>query len=151
MNNKKAISAVVATVLIILITVAAAAMIALIVPWLKGTLDEATECQAAINSLNVVNGEYTCVGGGFVNVNVEYGSTDIGLVDIQFLVSSGGTTESLLLSGGSVTGNIPANNGKTTFVVTTSANETVQVAPVITVGSGNKTCAVSPPVTLLAC
>ena len=60
-NNKKGISAVVATVLIILITVAAVTIIwAAIIPMINGQLDSSTTCLSAVQQLTLENKGYTC-------------------------------------------------------------------------------------------
>jgi len=64
MNNKKGISAIVATVLIILITVAAVTIIwAAIIPMISNELDGATECFDASAALSVIS-DFSCYEEG---------------------------------------------------------------------------------------
>ena len=60
-NNKKGISAVVATVLIILITVAAVTIIwAAIIPMITSSIDEGTQCLDATSQVQIVDRGFTC-------------------------------------------------------------------------------------------
>ena len=70
MNNKKGISAIVATVLIILITVAAVTIIwAAIIPMISNELGGATECFDASAALTV-SSDYSCYNATTGNVSI---------------------------------------------------------------------------------
>ena len=63
--QKKAISAVVATVLIILITVAAITIIwAAIIPLIQRNIGEGTQCFDATSQLSIEAEGYTCISRG---------------------------------------------------------------------------------------
>jgi len=65
MNNKKGISAIVATVLIILITVAAVTIIwAAIIPMINNQLESGTLCLDAVSQITLADVGYTCYSDG---------------------------------------------------------------------------------------
>ena len=149
-NNKKGISAVVATVLMILITVAAVTIIwAAVIPMINDNLNRGTVCLTASTALTIENRGFTCFdnASNIVNVQVAYGAEDIGLKAIQILISDdvGDTT--------STTNTIlPGNNGKKTYGISYSANAvSVAVAPIIDLNGQNETCDASAPVKITLC
>lgn len=153
MNNKKGISAVVATVLIILITVAAVTIIwAAIIPMIQTQLERGTVCLEASMALSIENKGFTCFNAGIdVDVQVSHGANDVGLTGIQILVSGdAGDTTSYTET---IAANLPTPNGeKVITVLHTAANPTaVAVAPIISVGGQEETCDASTAVEILAC
>lgn len=153
-NNKKGISAVVATVLIILITVAAVTIIwAAIIPMVKDNLDRGTICLNAMQQLNIMNKGYTCydstVTPNVVRVQVAHGPRNISLVGIQVLVSDAlGDTNSTVVRTG-----LPQPNGEKVIVAPYSgANPaSVKIAPLVLVGGAEETCDALSAVQLRAC
>ena len=152
MNNKKGVSAVVATVLIIVITIAAVAIIGTtIIPMLKNKLEEGTVCLDASTALMIENKGYTCYNAEVdIDVQVSHGAKDVDLVGIQFLISEGGNTASV--SETTIT-NLPTPNGAKVMSIpyTSSAPDSVAIAAIVKVGNKETTCEVSPAVTLEAC
>ncbi len=155
-NNKKAISAVIATVLIILITVAAITIIwAAIIPLINKQLSSGTNCLDAVAQVQIVSDEgYTCKNltatTKYLQLQISHGAKDFTLADVQVLVSSGGVTKTLTLMN-NATGTVvlpDANEAKvytlniadTTFL--TNADK-VEIAPVISVGNTQDTCEIS--------
>jgi len=161
MNNKKGISAIVATVLIILITVAAVTIIwAAIIPMINNQLESSTFCLDAVSQISLVDAGYTCWDDVKKNVSIQvrHGAKDFVLADIQVLVSAGGSTTSFLatkngtLSDGSAitSNNLPGPNGETVLKinvtgidVTSNSIDKVQIAPVVKTGAVEDTCDVS--------
>lgn len=151
MNNKKGISAVVATVLIILITVAAVTIIwAAIIPMIKTQLEEGTVCLDATSALAIENKGYTCFNAATVDVQVSHGAKDIGLSGIQFLISKAGDTTSVTET---TVANLPTPNGEKVVTVAFAAGtpDSVAVAPIVSIGNSDITCEASVPVALEAC
>lgn len=148
MNNKKGVSAVVATVLIIVITIAAVAIIGTtIIPMIRDKLEEGTMCINADAALMIENKGFTCYNAGDIDVQVSHGSKDVGLVGIQFLISAGGDTTSEEL-----TANLPGPNGKKVLTVPYAGTpDSIAIAPIIAIGNDKVTCSVSTYVTLEAC
>lgn len=151
-NNKKGISAVVATVLIILITVAAVTIIwAAIIPMINNQLTRGTVCLDAMTALSIQNKGYTCNNAGTdVDVQVAYGSQDIDLAGIQVLVSDdlGDTTA----YEETTAGNLPTPNGEKVITVAHVGTATaVKIAPMVNVGGQVETCDASTSVEIIAC
>jgi len=151
-NNKKGISAVVATVLIILITIAAVTIIwAAIIPMINDQLARGTVCLDATSALSIQNKGYTCNNPGIdVDVQVAYGSQNVDLAGIQILVSDdlGDTTAYKEL----VAGNLPTPNGEKVLTVPYTGTATaVKIAPMVNVGGQVEICDASASVALLAC
>ena len=157
-NNKKGISAVVATVLIILITVAAVTIIwAAIIPMINDQLNRGTVCLDAMTALTIENKGYTCYvdnGAGNpddVSVQIAYGSKDIDLYGIQILVSdSSGNTVSWTED---VANNLPDTNGEKvlTYVNAVETPTAVKIAPIVNVGGQQETCDASASVAIIEC
>ena len=162
MNNKNAISAVVATVLIILITVAAVAIIwAAIIPMIKNQISGGTVCLDAVAALSV-KGDYTCKQANGNNITVQVakaasGSSDFDLVGIRFIVHNAGKTKSY-----NTTSNLPGTNEERRFTIKdtdlgTGGNdfikgaEGVSIAPVVKQGNQQKECDASSIATLRNC
>ncbi|MCD4771570.1 hypothetical protein K8R30_04125 [archaeon] len=160
--EKKGISAVVATVLIILITVAAVTIIwAAIIPMINNQLSKGTICLDAISQLSIENKGYTCVEGSDLKIQIGHGATDFDLADIQVLISSNGTTESINLVA-DITGislaDLPGTNEEKTFLIpdvnmTTNAADidTVNIAPIVVVGDTTEACEALSPIIVKAC
>jgi len=86
--NKKAVSAVVATVLIIMITVAAVGIIwAAIIPMVRDSLTKGTVCNDALSDISlVVDGGYTCINNTALCLNATVDGTQnvpCGAVSLQ--------------------------------------------------------------------
>ncbi len=157
-NNKKAISAVVATVLIILITVAAVTIIwAAIIPMINNQLSKGTVCLDAVSQLTIKNKGYTCIDGNNLKVQIGHGAADVDLADIQVLVYASGDTQSFNLVGdGIITDSslLPNVNEEKTFTITpTNASivDSVALAPIVTIGGSTQSCDAIAPVTIKPC
>jgi len=153
MNNKKGISAVVATVLIILITVAAVTIIwAAIIPMINDQLSRGTICLDAATALSIENKGYTCqdAAADQVKIQVKHGSQDVDLAGIQVLIGEDGST-----SKTDVTAGLPGINEEKVLTVayteTGAGAQEVRIAPMINVGNSVETCDASAAVALEAC
>lgn len=148
MQNKRGISAIVATVLIILITVASVTIVwTAIIPMIKTNLEVGTICLDADVLIDDSSG-YTCYDAdkNIVAVRVKKGSSDLNISEIQFVLSSGGISKEIVAPFGL------GSNEKKMFYVPLSINaEEVSVAPVISVGNSRKTCDVTDTVKLKDC
>ena len=163
MNNKKGISAVVATVLIILITVAAVTIIwAAIIPMIKEQTVGGTTCLDAVSQVSIETaGGFTCFDdtNDEVEVQVGVGAADFVLEGVQIIVSKGGNTQSFdsTVTADGVGGAVPtvANTEGILTVpysgTATDAPERVEIAPIIEVGSTQKVCDISSSAVLSAC
>ena len=124
MNNKKGISAIVATVLIILITVAAVTIIwAAIIPMISNELGGATECFDASAALSVIT-DYSCFNdsSGNVSVQVSRSTGDFELIGIDVLVSYQGTAETVTYNESEV----PDANGAMVYVITNGSSDSLK-------------------------
>jgi len=151
-NNKKGISAIVATVLIILITVAAVTIIwAAIIPMISNQLESGTICLDAVSQIQLLDQGYTCWNkdGNNVSIQIKHGAKAFVLEDIQVLVSSGGSTISLSVIDNSTavdSSDLPGVNEEKVFEVETGVLtdvDKVHIAPIVQVGNTQETCDVS--------
>jgi hypothetical protein len=156
-KNKKAISAVVATVLIILITVAAVTIIwAAVVPLINDKLKSGTVCLDAVSQIQLLDEGYTCKAsdGHNISIQVKHLNKMFDLTDIQVLVSAGGDTTVFRVENDTTTlvptgTNIPlpsANEEKVyvidTHLIVGDISE-VQIAPIVGVGGAEQFCDIS--------
>ncbi|MCR4284777.1 MAG: hypothetical protein NUV97_01880 [archaeon] len=156
MNNKKGISAIVATVLIILITVAAVTIIwAAIIPMINNQLNKGTVCVDVVSQIAISDEGYTCKNttADTISLQIKHGARDFDLADIQVLVSAGGDTTSFLLSN--QTSDFPGSNEEKTYIIDTSGIvgtiESVDIAPIVKIGNARETCDISASKTLREC
>jgi len=166
--NKKAVSAVVATVLIIMITVAAVGIIwAAIIPMVQNSLSKGTICNDALSDITLVAEKgYTCINStsnmGNISLQIKKGpNAKVQLVAIDALVFVGGDSYAYRINGtssGSATsgiiGVLPTSNLEKTVYLwnSTLQNATkVKIAPVVTVGNTEETCEGSSEVFLSPC
>ena len=163
MNNKKGISAVVATVLIILITVAAVAIIwAAIIPMIKNQIQGSTVCLSATSQVSaVVEDGLTCVNKTSYNattgnmtffVQVSRLEKEFELKKIQVLISEAGSTKTFEITGTNVLGQ---NEDKMYYMnytnTTVGGPDKVEVAPVVGVGNVEEPCGGTGAVVIKAC
>lgn len=160
MNNKKGISAVVATVLIILITVAAVTIIwAAIIPMINHQINSGTTCLDAVSQVGLVTDKgYTCYNESTktVSIQVSHGAKDFALADLQVLVSAGGDTTSFtkdnFISGANT---LPGVNEDKVIKINVSnmagTPDSVSIAPIVSVGQTEEPCDVSATAVLSAC
>lgn len=153
MNNKKGISAVVATVLIILITVAAVTIIwAAVIPMIKDNLTSSDECLTAQAQVSLGTGGYTCIvddATGNISIQIGHGPADFELASLQLIISVGGNTYSETLSSG-----LPGANQEKVFSVENvsyAGASKVEIAPTIKVGATQKACGIAQSYTLVEC
>ncbi len=163
MNNKKGISAIVATVLIILITVAAVTIIwAAIIPMISNQLDKGTVCLDAVSQVQLVDAGYTCKGTNNISLQIKHGAKDFKLADIQVLVSAGGSTQSFSLVNATTTLvptdtiiALPGPNEEKHYVIDTTSIagdvDKVQIAPIVGIGNIEESCDISATKTLVEC
>ena len=162
MNNKKGISAVVATVLIILITVAAVTIIwAAIIPMIKEQTVGGTTCLDAVSQVQIESeGGYTCWDAttGKVKVQISRGAADFELAKLQIIISEAGDTTSFETGETEVTGDVPGANEEKilsvaydTTLPSTKEPDKVEIAPIVTVGNTEKACDVAASASLPAC
>ena len=157
MRDKKAVSAVVATVLIILITVAAVSIIwVAVVPMVRDKLNVEGACFDAVSELSLVTDQgYTCLDGDDVNVQIAHGAKYFELSDVQILISIGGDTTSKMLVEdlGNSKSSLPAANEEKVFTIdgNYSGADKIQVAPVVKVGNTEEVCEVSATAVLKDC
>lgn len=163
--NKKAVSAVVATVLIIMITVAAVGIIwAAIIPMVRDSLNKGTICNDALSDISLVADKgYTCINAsnGNLSLQIKKGpNSKVELVAIQALVFVGGDSYSVRVeknnsdSTKNVSGTLPGNNVERTVYIwgTDYRNATaVKIAPIVTVGKTEETCEATQEVILGPC
>ena len=119
MNNKKGISAIVATVLIILITVAAVTIIwAAIIPMISDELGGATECFDASAALSVIS-DYSCYNAtpNQVMIQVARATGDFELVGLDISVGAAGSSETVKI----LSADVPDANGARVYTIATSA------------------------------
>lgn len=162
-TNKKAVSAVVATVLIIMITVAAVGIIwAAIIPMVRDSLSKGTVCNDAMSDISIGVEGYTCKeAGGNISLQIKKGSNaKVNLVAVNALVFTGGSSESVRINGtntwssSNISGNLPGSNVEQVIIIGTKnfTNATsIKIAPVVTVGKTEETCAATQEVALGPC
>ena len=157
MNNKRGISAIVATVLIILITVAAVTIIwAAIIPLVSNQLEKGSACLDATSQLTIVDQGFTCGGAapGDLQVQVKLGAGDVTLAGIQ-VTATDATGNSIAgdTLAGTATGTLPGKNEASILLHPTSAvgTSTVSVAPMITLGATVETCDVAATLAITEC
>jgi len=196
-TNKKAVSAVVATVLIIMITVAAVGIIwAAIIPMVRDSLSKGTVCNDALSDISIGVEGYTCKSAAYtgcpsthpysvtsddtkcnsvsvegssgtntsavqlanISLQIKKGSNaKVALVAVNALVFTGGSSESIRINGTNtgtyISGSLPGNNVEQVItLVGAYANATsIKIAPVVTVGKTEETCAATQEVALASC
>ena len=136
MNNKKAISAVVATVLIILITVAAVTIMwAAIIPMIRENVEGSSECFDASAALSVMS-DYSCYNStsGNVSIQVSRGTGEFELEKIKLQAGYQGTTISTEILKADVPG---SNEEKVYEMNVTSLGGADEVGVVAFVQAGN--------------
>jgi len=158
MNNKKGISAIVATVLIILITVAAVTIIwAAIIPMISNELDGATECFDASAALSVIS-DFSCYNetSGDVSVQVSRATGDFTLLGVDVLVSFEGSAETVKFgesevpdANGAMVYNITGNTGPKNH--TLDGVDQASVAARVQAGQTEKLCDGSAVTAIRAC
>ncbi len=162
--NKKAVSAVVATVLIIMITVAAVGIIwAAIIPMVQNSLSKGTICNDALSDITLIAEKgYTCINksSGNISLQIKKGpNSKVELVAVDALIFVGGDSfayriEKTNNGTNNVSGVLPTSNLEKTVYIwnSTLKNATkVKIAPVVTVGNTEETCEGSSEVFLSPC
>jgi hypothetical protein len=164
-TNKKAVSAVVATVLIIMITVAAVGIIwAAIIPMVRDSLSKGTVCNDAMSDISIGVEGYTCKeAGGNISLQIKKGSNaKVQLVAVNALVFEGGSSTSVRINATNtytgttvnISGNLPGSNVDQVIILANKnyTNATsIKIAPVVTVGKTEETCAATQEVALSTC
>ena len=175
LNDKRAVSAIVATVLLVLIAVAAVGIIwGAIIPMINKAMEMGQACMNARLTINTDSG-YTCwnASNKGILVMVARGSEDFQLSGIDLVVSGGGLTKTFNVSAGQTPDGIrmfedtavtptmaltlPKVNEERTYVVNGSAVSTsfvaqeARVAPKVRIGNTVKTCGITHQVSLNPC
>ena len=149
MQNKKAIEPVIATVLMIVITIAVVALvIGFVVPFVQKQTSEASAC---LNARLTISDTASCYNGTHAVVKVSRGSETFDMAGFWLKIASGTTTKTqkyaeVLTVLGEKTYLINYNTG----AVLTNLSS-VAVAPVVNIGTSEKTCDVSSTITLAKC
>jgi flagellin-like protein len=165
MNNKKGISAVVATVLIILITVAAVTIIwAAIIPMINSQLNKGTVCLDAVSQISLSDKGYTCKDSAdnTVSLQIKHDAKDFALKDVQVIFTAGGNSYSFYLSNdvttvvpSGTTIPFPGSNEEKVYVIDTAGItdpiDSVEIAPIVAVGNTKETCSISASKVLVEC
>ena len=155
---KKGVSAVVATVLIIMITIAAVTLIwSSIVPMLKGIMGDVDTCMVPEAEVSIGTTGYTCINrsSGEIDVQVRHGSKDFDLAGLQVVVHLGGNTYIETINNSLVLPKV--NQEKVIHLFNTGSNPDfenatkIEIAPIIRVGTGQKTCKISSGYELQEC
>ncbi len=159
--NKKAVSAVVATVLIIMITVAAVGIIwAAIIPMVRDSLSKGTVCNDALSDISIGVEGYTCKEGSNVSLQIKKGSNaKVQLVAVNALIFEGGSSTSVRInatnnwSASNISGSLPGNNVEQVIILAGDYVDatSIKIAPVVTVGKTEETCAATQEVVLASC
>jgi FlaG/FlaF family flagellin (archaellin) len=161
--NKKAVSAVVATVLIIMITVAAVGIIwAAIIPMVQKGLTEGTICNDALSDVTLVaDGGHTCIDSesGNISLQIRKGpNAKVNLVAVDALIFVDGNSFGYRINesnnSGNVTGTLPTSNLEKKIIISDISlqNATkVKIAAVVAVGETQKTCDAASEVILGPC
>jgi len=166
MNNKKGISAIVATVLIILITVAAVTIIwAAIIPMIQNTIEGSQECFDASAALSVTT-DFSCVdhsectntsascqtnlatceaalcngeftGAGTISVQVHRGTGNFELPEIEIITGAGGTTYSNTTREGDLDMDVPDVNGDKVYDIVYTGDKRTEAGVAGIVMAGN--------------
>ncbi|MBU2576670.1 MAG: hypothetical protein KKF50_03030 [Nanoarchaeota archaeon] len=154
MNNKKGISAIVATVLIILITVAAVTIIwAAIIPMIQDQIGGSTECFDASAALSVTT-DYSCVNDTSkeAQIQVHRGTGKFTLSDIEIILGAGGNTNSTMVVEDLIQ-SVPDVNGDRVYTLTYIGDKVTEAGVAAWVEAGNtvKACDKSGMVTIPEC
>ena len=173
LNNRKAVSALVATVLLILITVAAVGIIwGAIMPMLNRAMEMGQACLNARLTIDTTSG-YTCYKSTTTEamIMVGRGAEEFDLAGMNIMVSGGGQSKTFLIKNGTAvqadginigvkmvdgtTMDIPKPNEERTYILFIGTNlssvEEVKVAPLAKVGNTERTCDISSKVPLTTC
>ena len=148
MNDKRGISAIMATVLIILITVAAVAIVwAAIIPMIKNNLEMSTACLDADVLIDVSSG-YTCYDDEkkILAVQIKKGASEVNIPEIELLLTSAGTSSKVSMPFG-----LSSNSGKVFYIIAYDDIDGVSVAPVIQIGNSEKACDITSKVNVKSC
>jgi flagellin-like protein len=159
-TNKKAISALVATVLLVVITIAAMGMIwSSIMPIIKTNMEKSQKCFDV--GLDIKQGGYTCLSPtGDLMIQVSRGEKSIEIKDLQVQIGFGGTTRSFRISNSTIvsqnSGIIPGPLEEVTYTIKPSAinlNEidTASIAAVLKIGNSEALCPATQPVSINTC
>jgi len=137
--NKKAVSAVVATVLIIMITVASVGIVwAVIIPMVRDNLGSSIVCNDADVSIGTSQG-YTCYDSTqkVVSVQVVKGANDVSVSSVRIFASSSGSSFSY-----STDFNFEKGSSKTFYlnVSNLASVDQVSLAPILTDGKKEREC-----------
>lgn len=157
-NNKKGVSAVIATVLLILITIAAVTIIwAAIIPMIKGLIESGTTCLDVMKEVEL--GERTCqVDSDSIRVQIVRGSKEFDWADVQVRIedSEGNTISSYLVEDEDESlEDLPGRNEARTFSLDvtglTGDLTNVAIAPVVQVDGKQENCGVTSTKKLIPC
>ncbi|MBT3642965.1 hypothetical protein HN876_01270 [archaeon] len=176
MNNKRGISAIVATVLIILITVAAVTIIwAAIIPLVSNQLEKGSACLDATSQLSIVDKGFTCweeddpltIRQTFIQI--KRGAKEFDLTGIYLSTETDGVSYSFNTSSANVKSpplfsapKIPFENEIQVIKIVVVGSvahpfssmpipDRVSIAPIITLGSSEIVCDVASTIEISEC
>jgi len=159
--NKKAVSAIVATVLLVLITIAAVGIIwGAIMPMIRGNIEKSQKCFDV--GIELRSGGNTCFYPyeDKLELQVSKGEKDVELSDIQIQVGFEGTSKSFRASNSSIViinnGTMPGLNEEVKYTINTSALniagvDYASVAAVLKIGNTESLCSASQPAAISSC
>jgi hypothetical protein len=142
MNEKKAVSTLIATVLLILITVAAVGVIwSLVMPMLQEKITEASQsCISAKIRIDTEKG-FTCYDSASkqLKVMISRGSDDLELAGLQIIAFASGNSYKFEISENIV----GVNEDRVYTLNMTLAPEQATVAPIVKLGTSEKVCSIT--------
>ena len=147
-QNKRAVSDVVATVLIIVITVAAVGILwTAVIPLVKDNLTLTDSCSKADVKITQTQG-YTCYDPNkkALIVQVEKGSEEINISKLKFLIYSEGNSESIIQHT-----DLPLNSRKVFYFFPDYTPSKVSIAPIITTDKFTKECGITSTIDIQNC
>lgn len=145
MKNKRAISAVVATVLLVLITVALISVLALVViPWVSDLLTFSSAC--ANVELTIGRAGYTCYDNTRTYVQIIRGPKESQLSGIQVKYTKAGNSVIDTIDQT----NLPLPGGSKVYNYSSVVDE-VSIAPIVKLGKTQRICSDVDRITLTAC
>ncbi|MBS3072366.1 hypothetical protein J4477_00855 [Candidatus Pacearchaeota archaeon] len=109
-KTKKAVSGVIASVLLILITIAAISVLAfIIIPFVRDSLDEGTNCFQVLDKIEIIN-EDSCYTLSHETSKIKVKAGNIKLEGIYLIIEKGGDEISYEIKNNSIVNEI--NNGE---------------------------------------
>jgi len=156
-KNKKAVSALIATVMLILVTMAAVVLVwQMVIPLIKTSIEKSNACRDAMIMVNTEAGfTYYDDATKTTSVMVGRGEKDVNIVGIQIKILGGGGSSKVFTRTVEKNDTIPGPNEEITYAIPKDATETaledpisVAVGAVVKVGKSEYACPLTPEVAL---